>query len=80
VAGLPVDQILRELEAGFPGAVADRTDGLKLLVDGGWVHVRRSNTEPILRLMAEAKDEESVDGLLRRTRELVERVAAGSSG
>jgi phosphomannomutase len=76
VEGLPVDQILEDLPAGFPEARADRTDGLKLLVEGGWVHVRRSNTEPILRLLAEAGSEDAVDELVRRTREIVGRAAA----
>jgi phosphomannomutase len=78
VEGLPVDRILEELESGFPGARADRTDGLKLLVDGGWVHVRRSNTEPILRLLAEAEDAKAADELVRRTRALVDRVGTAA--
>jgi phosphomannomutase len=81
VEGLPVDHILEGLEGGFPGATADRTDGLKLSTEDGWVHVRRSNTEPILRLLAEAKDEATVDELVRRTRAFVDRhVASGGKG
>jgi phosphomannomutase len=76
VEGLPVDQILEDLAAGFPGARVDRTDGLKLLTDDGWVHVRRSNTEPILRLLAEAGTEQAVDDLVRRTRDVVGRASA----
>jgi len=78
VEGVPVDQVLEGLERGFPGARIDRTDGLKLLVGEGWVHVRRSNTEPILRLLAEAPDEKTVDDLVRRARELVGRVSAAA--
>jgi phosphomannomutase len=73
--GLPVDQILEELERGFPEARVDRTDGLKLLLDGGWLHVRRSNTEPILRVLAEAGDGPAADDLVRRAREIVGRTA-----
>jgi phosphomannomutase len=76
VEGLPVDQIMDDLPAGFPEARVDRTDGLKLLVEGGWVHVRRSNTEPILRLLAEAGTEQAADELVRRTRDLVGRASA----
>jgi phosphomannomutase len=49
--------IMQALQAGFPDAAVDRTDGLKLMLPGGWIHVRASNTEPILRLAAEAKSE-----------------------
>jgi phosphomannomutase len=48
---------MQALQAGFPDAAVDRTDGLKLMLPGGWIHVRASNTEPILRLAAEAKSE-----------------------
>lgn len=67
------DRVLAGLEGGFPGARADRTDGLKLLMEDGWVHVRRSNTEPILRLMVEARTGEAAERLVARTRSLVER-------
>ncbi|MEA3366798.1 MAG: phosphoglucosamine mutase, partial [Planctomycetota bacterium] len=43
----------------FPDADADRRDGLHLSWEAGWVHVRPSNTEPILRILAEAGDEAS---------------------
>jgi phosphomannomutase len=39
----------------FPAEVTDRLDGLKIIRDYGWVHVRPSNTEPILRCYAEAR-------------------------
>ncbi|MGQ0722150.1 MAG: phosphoglucosamine mutase [Candidatus Eiseniibacteriota bacterium] len=80
VEGLPVDHILGELENGFPGATVDRTDGLKLSTRGGWVHLRRSNTEPILRLLAEAEDAETADELVRKTRALVGRFAEAAGG
>ncbi|MFN8178682.1 MAG: phosphoglucosamine mutase [bacterium] len=76
VGSADVDRVLRDLEAGYPGARVDRTDGLKLLVADGWVHVRRSNTEPILRLLAEARSEGSVDGLVRQARRIVEGATA----
>jgi phosphomannomutase len=79
IGGLDVDLALKGLERAFPQARVDRTDGLKLLVDGGWVHVRKSNTEPILRLLAEADSPEAVDDLVRRTRELVLGAGAGNT-
>ncbi len=49
--------------AGFPGAAADRRDGLRLSWDDRWVHVRGSNTEPIARVIAEGPDAEVARGL-----------------
>jgi phosphomannomutase len=64
--------IMQALEESFPDAVLDRSDGLKVLLEEGWIHVRSSNTEPILRLAAEAKSQETVDSLYNRVVSLLE--------
>lgn len=43
-----------ELERHWPEARANREDGLRLDWDDRWVHIRPSNTEPIVRVIAEA--------------------------
>ena len=48
----------------------DRTDGLKLLLPDGWIHVRASNTEPLLRVAAEAKSDARAEKLYRGVLEL----------
>lgn len=53
--------LMQKLEDEFPDAQCDRTDGLKLLWPGRWIHVRSSNTEPVLRFSAESQTEESVE-------------------
>lgn len=68
---IDLEAALAELRKGFAAARVDETDGLKLVFDDGWVHVRRSNTEPILRLMVEARTEERADELVRRSRDIV---------
>jgi phosphomannomutase len=55
--------VMQELEDSFPSAQLDRTDGLKLSFEDGWIHVRASNTEPLLRLAIEAKTEERAEEL-----------------
>jgi phosphomannomutase len=71
-----VEAVREGLESGMPPCRVDQTDGLKLLWEDGWVHLRKSNTEPILRLLAEAKDRRRVDELIRATRELVDKILA----
>jgi phosphomannomutase len=44
------------IAAAFPEARADRRDGLRLEWDDRWVHIRASNTEPIVRVIAEAAE------------------------
>lgn len=58
--------MIQRLEQEFPDAMTDRTDGLKLHMPAGWVHVRASNTEPLLRIALEARDEQGVDALEAR--------------
>ncbi len=45
-------------------------DGIKLIVKGGWVLVRASGTEPLIRFYAEADTPETVERLLRSAREI----------
>jgi phosphomannomutase len=48
-------EIISRLVEKFSLEKTDLQDGLKIIRDYGWVHVRPSNTEPILRCYAEAK-------------------------
>jgi len=47
-------QDFRETVLGLPGASVDLTDGVKVDWPDGWVHVRASNTESLIRVIAEA--------------------------
>lgn len=50
----------------------DETDGVKLYVQGGWVLMRPSGTEPIFRVYAESRDEGQAEQLASRYKRLVE--------
>lgn len=50
------------------GAEVDRRDGLKMAWSDRWLHVRGSNTEPIIRVMAEAPTESDARELIDRAR------------
>ena len=60
--------LMQALESAFPAAAKDRSDGLKLTLPDGWIHVRASNTEPLLRLGAEAKSDERAIALYEAAR------------
>lgn len=51
-----VDAAVAALQSAYPDATASEGDGLRLDWDDRWVQVRASNTEPILRVIAEAPD------------------------
>ncbi|MCZ2150961.1 MAG: phosphoglucosamine mutase [Bryobacterales bacterium] len=63
--------LMQALEDSFPDARMDRTDGLKLILPQAWIHVRASNTEPLLRVAIEAKAEQQVEELYGSVRELL---------
>lgn len=54
----PVSDLFEKIADAHPEAQADRRDGLRLDWPDCWAHVRASNTEPIVRVIAEAKDRE----------------------
>ena len=51
-----VAELFDRIAQTYPEASADRRDGLRLDWPEGWAHVRSSNTEPIVRVIAEAND------------------------
>jgi phosphomannomutase len=64
--------LMQALEEDFPDVETDRSDGLKLILPGAWIHVRASNTEPLLRMAAEARSQAEVDDLYGRVLRLFE--------
>ncbi len=65
-------RIIQDFEQHFAGIPADRTDGLKLTWPEAWIHVRASNTEPLLRLAVEARSPERAHSLLAEGRAILE--------
>ncbi len=61
-----VSELWERIAAAFPDARADRRDGLRLEWDDRWVHVRSSNTEPIVRVIAEAPEAAEARALSNR--------------
>lgn len=52
---ISVDHLLSNVRNEYSQNEVDTQDGVKIYFDEGWVHLRKSNTEPIIRLYAEAK-------------------------
>lgn len=55
--------VVKKLSLGFSNETIDTQDGIKIIRDEGWVHLRASNTEPIMRCYAEGKTDEIVKNL-----------------
>jgi phosphomannomutase len=67
----PIGEVLDRMAAAYPEAQADRRDGLRLDWPEGWAQARASNTEPIVRVFAEAADEATAEMLAGRLGQFV---------
>ncbi|MBI5324426.1 MAG: phosphoglucosamine mutase [Ignavibacteriae bacterium] len=62
-----IDTIINKLIMEFHDGVPLREDGIKINFKDKWVHLRASNTEPIVRVIAEAKSNTEVNELIERS-------------
>lgn len=58
LTSLRIPALLEELQELFPDGALDRSDGLRIAWPDRWFHVRVSQTEPIIRVIAEQRDRE----------------------
>ncbi|MDP7567238.1 MAG: phosphoglucosamine mutase [Flavobacteriales bacterium] len=63
---IDVDNILSTLEEKYKEEQITTIDGLKIDFEEGWVHLRKSNTEPIIRIYAESEGEEKANGFAEK--------------
>jgi len=61
-----VDDILVQMAKKYAANEVDTTDGVKIYIEKEWVHLRKSNTEPIIRIYAESASEEKATDLALR--------------
>lgn len=65
-AGTDVDALLQKLQEKYKKHPINTVDGVKIDIDGDWVHLRKSNTEPIIRIYAESGSQTMADNLTRK--------------
>lgn len=63
---LDVDAILKTMESNYSHEKLTTIDGVKIDFAESWVHLRKSNTEPIIRIYTEAQSQEAADYLADR--------------
>jgi phosphomannomutase len=61
-----VDDILAKMANKYSEQEVDITDGVKIYIGKEWVHLRKSNTEPIIRIYSESFTAEDADLLANR--------------
>jgi phosphomannomutase len=72
---LDVDLILKKVEEFYSKEEVTTIDGVKIDFEQGWVHLRKSNTEPIIRVYSESKNEEEANALAATVMDIVQKVS-----
>jgi phosphomannomutase len=74
---IDVDNVLAEVKAKYQQEKVNTIDGVKIDFEQEkeWVHLRKSNTEPIIRIYAESQNEKKAEELAKRIIEDIKRIA-----
>jgi phosphomannomutase len=65
-SSVDIDSLLQKISKKYSAVNQNKIDGLKLEFNNEWVHMRKSNTEPIIRIYAESENEKSAHELGER--------------
>ncbi|HXK50004.1 MAG TPA: phosphoglucosamine mutase [Clostridiales bacterium] len=71
IEGLDFEEKSRYILQNTPEKDTDLTDGIKINGDFSWVQMRKSNTEPIVRIFAEARTKEEASELVDKYRRMI---------
>jgi phosphomannomutase len=63
---IDVDGVLSNMANKYEGFEVDTIDGVKIYIEKEWVHLRKSNTEPIIRIYSESETEQKANDLAVR--------------
>ena len=71
-----IDRILNEVKAVYAAEDINTIDGVKISFEARkeWVHLRRSNTEPIIRIYAESATQEAADSLAQQIIDIANKI------
>jgi phosphomannomutase len=75
IEGIDPDTILEKIAKKYAGEEINLLDGVKIDFEQSWVHLRKSNTEPIMRIMSEAPTRNEAQALADRFGEEVHKLS-----
>jgi phosphomannomutase len=73
---IDVDALLSKVEQAYKHGKINKTDGIKIDLEEGWIHLRRSNTEPIIRIYTEGPTLEKAEALADQLKQEVKKILA----
>lgn len=65
-----LEMVIDELENKFDGE-SNFLDGIRIDMKAGWIHLRRSNTEPVVRIIAEAGSPEEAESMINKAGDIL---------
>lgn len=71
---IDVDKVLVEVKGRYAGENVTDIDGVKIDFSDSWVHLRKSNTEPIIRVYTEAHSQAEADALAARFMDEIQQI------
>ena len=74
---IQIDQLLTRLQTKYQNYPTNTIDGLKIEFDKDWVHLRKSNTEPIIRLYSESNSQVVADNLAKKIQQDIHEILKG---
>ena len=66
IAGVNPDEILKKAIELFKKSEINTEDGVRIDFEDAWIHIRKSNTEPILRIISEARTKQDAENLVKK--------------
>jgi phosphomannomutase len=74
-----VDGVLVQLEKKYKKFEINTVDGLKIIMPEGWVMIRKSNTEPIVRIYAESDSRTIAENIVKQIKEDIRQIQSGKN-
>ena len=69
-----IDKIFNQIAEKYKNEKIDLVDGIRIDFSESWVQLRKSNTEPIIRIYSEAKSEERSNNLISEIKTLIKAI------
>jgi phosphomannomutase len=76
---IDIDSLLTKMEEKYKRERINKIDGLKIDFEDSWIHLRKSNTEPIIRIYAEASSQLAADNLSEKIKSDIGEILRGRS-
>ena len=71
VKGIDFEEIIEKIIFQFKDAILEKIDGYKFSWNDKWIHIRKSNTEPIIRIYAEAQEQKYAADLVKKIKNII---------